>query len=96
MFIINLKYKVEIETINQFIGGHRSWLDELYATNKLLCSGPKYPRNGGVIIALVSSLEELKELLSNDPFFINDLAEYEIIEFHPNKLHPKFEKLMML
>lgn len=87
MFIIELNYKASIDVIDQFIVEHRLWLDKLYAENKLLCSGPKNPRNGGIIIALGDKLHEIKDLITHDPFYIQQIAEYTITEFHPNKLH---------
>lgn len=71
MFIIDLKYTASMALIDKFLVAHRLWLDQLYAANKLLCSGPKNPRNGGVIIALAKNLAELEEILHTDPFYIN-------------------------
>lgn len=89
MFLVDLKYKVGVEEVDKFVVAHRKWLDTLYSENKLLCSGPKNPRNGGIIIALLDDLHELKTLLLEDPFYINGVAEYAITEFNPNKFHHK-------
>lgn len=48
-------------------------------------SGPLNPRTGGVVIARGESLEEISSFFKNDPYHINDAAEYFITEFNPVK-----------
>ncbi|HLB43186.1 MAG TPA: YciI family protein [Gammaproteobacteria bacterium] len=50
-------------------------------------SGPKNPRTGGVIISLIDDREQLNIILSEDPFYTQNIADYEIIEFIPTKHH---------
>lgn len=94
MFIVDLKYKVNLDVVDKYVVEHRHWLDTLYAENKLLCSGPKNPRDGGIIIALTKDLAELQAILASDPFQINSVADYEITEFNPNKSHPVIKNLI--
>lgn len=90
MFIINIAYKKPIEVIDQFVVEHRQFLDEGYKKNYFVASGPKNPRNGGIIISQLSDRKQLEEILKQDPFCIHEVGEYEIIEFHPIKYHPDF------
>jgi uncharacterized protein YciI len=53
-------------------------------------SGRKNPRTGGVIISQLKDRNQLENILKNDPFYIHEIAEYEIIEFIPGKYHPDF------
>ncbi|MBP9742651.1 MAG: hypothetical protein KBD37_04755 [Burkholderiales bacterium] len=93
MFIVDLHYKVDLAIVDQFVVEHRLWLDKCYAANKLLCSGMKTPRTGGIIIALLTDLDQLNQLLTEDPFSINKVADYTITEFKPSKCHQDFLKL---
>ena len=70
MFIVNLTYKVDISKIDEHIETHRCWLDSLYKINKILCSGPKNPRDGGVIIILGDAKMEVEGIIQQDPFYI--------------------------
>lgn len=36
-------------------------------------------------------MEEVKAIISEDPFYINKIAEYEIVEFEPTKYADGFE-----
>ncbi|WP_331458440.1 hypothetical protein [Rickettsia rhipicephali] len=54
-----------------------------------MLSGPIHPRIGGIILANIEKLSQLKlkDILSEDPFYINNIAEYEITNFTPTKWH---------
>ena len=94
MFIVELTYITELKIVDKFVAEHRLWLDDMYRDNHFLCSGVKNPRDGGIIIALTKSLNELQRLLSKDPFYINKVADYRIIEFEPSKYHQDFSKFI--
>ncbi|MEL7268615.1 MAG: YciI family protein [Bacteroidota bacterium] len=85
MFIVNLTYKVELQKIDEHLEAHVKFLDEQYKKGYFLASGPKVPRNGGVILANVDDKDELKNIIGKDPFKKHDLALYEVIEFIPRK-----------
>ena len=90
MFLIMTTYKVPINEIEKYLVAHRDFLAEGYDKNYFVVSGPKKPRTGGVIISQLTDRAKLDDLLSNDPFVIHDLVNYEIIEFEPVKYHEKF------
>lgn len=85
MFIIDLNYKVPMYLIEKYIEEHRTFLDEYYAHSKFITSGPKLPRTGGIIIAACENKAELMKIIKEDPFYKNNLADYIITEFKPNK-----------
>ena len=85
MFIVNLIYKVELQKIDEHLEAHVKFLDEQYKKGYFLASGPKVPRNGGVILANVDDKDELENIIGKDPFKKHDWALYEVIEFIPRK-----------
>lgn len=85
MFILNLNYIKPLKTVEQFLQGHREFLAHYYKEEKFLLSGPKEPRTGGVIICYCDNRDEVMRIISQDPFYINQIAEYEITEFYPVK-----------
>lgn len=94
MYVINVNYKVDIDIIDQHLIAHRDYLDEYYKKGLLLCSGPKEPRNGGIIIALMADKNQVEAFIHNDPFYINGVAEYAPIEFCPVKWHDAIKALI--
>jgi uncharacterized protein YciI len=85
MFIIDLNYKVPMYLIDKHVEEHRKFLDDFYAQQKFISSGPKSPKNGGIILATCESKSDLMKIIKEDPFYKNNLADYSIIEFTPTK-----------
>ncbi|MDW3197501.1 MAG: YciI family protein [Cytophagales bacterium] len=85
MFIINLTYKVPLDQVDQYLEAHVQYLDEQYELGNFLASGPKIPRNGGVILSNMGNRDKVWAAIANDPFKINGIADYEVIEFIPRK-----------
>ncbi|MFN8769942.1 MAG: YciI family protein [Neisseriaceae bacterium] len=94
MFIIDVHYKVSLDIIDQHVTAHRTWLDEKFKDGILLCSGPKEPRTGGVIIALCNSQDQVENLIKQDPYYKNGVAKYTVTKFLSNKCHPQIKDLM--
>jgi uncharacterized protein YciI len=84
MFIVSLTYTAPLERIDAHLAAHRVFLAAQYARGVFLMSGPKLPREGGVIVARAGSRAELEAVLREDPFQQAGVASYEIIEFVPN------------
>jgi uncharacterized protein YciI len=90
-FIITLSYKVPIEKIDELLVEHRDFLDSGYEKKILLSSGPKNPRDGGILIARAESLEAMKDFCNSDPFCKAEYAEYQYAEFIPVKYQKDFK-----
>lgn len=84
MLIIELTYQKPLTEIDKYVAAHREWLDKYYQKGLLLVSGPKQPRDGGIIIALTDR-ETANQLIREDPFHQHGLAQYKITEFEPVK-----------
>lgn len=91
MIIANLHYIVPIETIDAHVVEHRALLQDLCAKGVVVCSGPKDPRTGGIIMLNVDTVDEARNVLSADPFMRENLATYEFIAFNPLKCAEGFK-----
>ena len=69
MFIFNLTYIKPLTVVERVLSAHIAYLDEHYADQSFLCSGPKEPRTGGVILCNCPSREEAEEIMKQDPFY---------------------------
>jgi len=94
MYIVSLTYKASLEAIDKELNNHIDYLKKQYAAGNFLASGRKIPRNGGVILAKAQSREELDEILKQDPFNQNNLADYEVIEFVPSMTSKELSHLL--
>ena len=85
MYIVNLNYIKEVSEVEKYLEEHIKFLEKYYEMGKFICSGRKNPRTGGVILLNAESLSEVESIILEDPFNINEIAEYEITEFFPTK-----------
>lgn len=90
MFIIDITYKKPIDIVEKYLAEHRNFLEEGYQKDYFVASGPKNPRNGGIIVSQLKDRSQLETILKQDPFIVHDIAEYQFIEFEPVKFHKDF------
>lgn len=83
MFIAILTYKKPLNEVDRFLAAHREYLAKHYAVGDFIASGPQTPRVGGVIMIKAEDRTEVDAIIAQDPFNINGLANYQIVEFTP-------------
>ena len=83
MFIAILTYKKPLGEVDRFLQAHREYLAEHYAAGNLITSGPRTPRVGGVIMIKAENRTAVDAIIAQDPFNINGIADYQIVEFTP-------------
>ena len=96
MFIIELIYKADLEQIDAHMAAHMKYLKKYYAAGNFLVSGRKIPRDGGIIVAVGKSREDVETIAREDPFHVHGLADFRVIEFRPsqraNDIQSRIEK----
>lgn len=90
MFIISLSYKKDIREVDKFIESHTQFLDKYYSEKKFIFSGRKNPRTGGIILVRNVNRDTLQEIIKQDPFYQNEIADYDITEVIPTKYDEDF------
>lgn len=83
MFIAILTYKKPLSEVDKYLQDHRDYLAVHYAAGDFIASGPQNPRIGGVIMIKAADRDAVNTIISQDPFNINDIADYQIVEFSP-------------
>ena len=83
MFIAILTYRKPLEEVDRFLQAHRDYLAEHYAAGDFIASGPQHPRIGGVIMIKADNRADVDAIIAKDPFNINGIADYQIVEFNP-------------
>jgi len=94
MFIISINYIKPLEEIERYLNAHIAYLNTQYQKGHFIASGRKEPRTGGIIFSKITDKNKLVKILDNDPFKINKLANYNIIEFIPTKTCDELKFLM--
>jgi len=85
MFVIELIYKADLSEIDAHMNAHMKFLRKHYAAGHFLVSGRKIPREGGVILAVGKSRDEIEGIIREDPFVQHGLAEFRVIEFRASQ-----------
>jgi GTP cyclohydrolase II len=83
MFIAILTYKKPLSEVDRFLAAHCEYLAKHYAAGDFIASGPQTPRVGGVIMIKAENRIAVDAIIAQDPFNINDVADYQIVEFTP-------------
>ena len=85
MFVIELTYKADLSEIDAHMRAHMAFLKKHYAAGTFLVSGRKIPRDGGIILAVGPSREEIEAIVREDPFHALGLADFRVIEFRASQ-----------
>jgi len=85
MFVIELIYKASLAEIDANMAAHMRFLKKYYASGHFLVSGRKVPRDGGIIVAVGGSREEIEAIAAEDPFRRRGLADVRVIEFRASQ-----------
>jgi uncharacterized protein YciI len=95
LFVVELVYKSPLADIDRAMPAHVRFLKKYYASGHFLVSGRKIPRDGGVILAVGDSREQIEAIMREDPFCSHGLAEVRIIQFrasqHADDLQKRIE-----
>jgi len=96
MFVIELIYKADLADIDAHMTAHVRFLKKYYAAGHFLVSGRKIPRDGGIILAVGTSRQQIEAIVEEDPFYQHGLADFRIIEFRAsqraNDIQKRIEK----
>src|SRR5262245_20618137 len=85
MFVIELIYKVDLAEIDAHMAAHVRFLKKYYAAGNFLVSGRKIPRDGGIILAVGESRQQIEAIAREDPFCVSGLADVRITEFRASQ-----------
>jgi uncharacterized protein YciI len=85
MFVIELTYRASLAEIDASMAAHVMFLKKFYAAGNFLISGRKIPRDGGIIVAVGKSRQQIEVIIRQDPFHERGLADFRIIEFRASQ-----------
>ena len=85
MFVIELSYKADLAEIDAHMAEHVAFLKKYYGAGHFLVSGRKIPRDGGIILAVGRSRQQIEAIIQEDPFYTRGLADVRVIEFRASQ-----------
>ena len=94
MFVIQLKFSTNKANASQLMDGHNAWLKDGFSKGTFLLAGTIQPKLGGAILAHNATLDQIHEIVKEDPFVSEGVVVAEIIEITPSKAAPQLEFLL--
>lgn len=94
MFIVLLRFSENKSHAGEFMDGHNAWIKQGFEDGVFLVVGSLQPNQGGGILAHNTSLEQLQERVTNDPFVAEYVVTPEILEISPAKADERFSFLV--
>ncbi len=93
MYIVSVIYKTGLDKVDNCLKEHIDYLQKYTDLGIFILAGRKVPRSGGIILVNTDSRESLDTIISEDPFSINDVANFEVVEFIPSIISKELEHL---
>ncbi|WP_428742397.1 YciI family protein [Tenacibaculum sp.] len=93
MFIVTLKFSENKGRAHELMQGHNEWINDGIKDDVFLMVGSLKFNLGGVIVAYNSTFSDIQVRVEKDPFVIENIVSFEIIEFTPAKLNNRLDFL---
>jgi len=94
MFIITLKFSDNKGQAGQFMAGHKEWIKRGFDDGVFLLAGSLQPNLGGAIVAHNTSLSDIQNRVSDDPFVAENVVGAEILEITASKTDERLQFLL--
>lgn len=94
MYIVTLTYTRPLTEVDKHREAHLEWVRHQYESGRFLASGPRIPREGGVILVRDMPRENLDALLAEDPFRQNGVADFTVVAFKVSNASADLQNLL--
>ncbi|MEU6393034.1 YciI family protein [Streptomyces sp. NPDC046939] len=95
LHLLSLHYTASEQQAEPFVRDHVAYLERHHEDGTFLISGQTVPTSlGGVIIARDVDRPTIERIAAQDPFVLNDVAEYTITTITPGRMHPDLTRVL--
>ena len=94
VFIVLLSFSDNRSSAGQFMEGHNAWIERGFDDGVFMLVGSLQPDKGGAIVAHNTSLSELENRVSEDPFVAENVVTPEILEISPARADAQLQFLL--
>jgi uncharacterized protein YciI len=94
MFVVLLKFADNRGKADQFMEGHKEWLQRGFDDGIFLLAGNLRPGLGGGIVAHNSSMPDLRKRVNADPFVAEGIVSAEILEISPSRVDGRLKSIL--
>jgi uncharacterized protein YciI len=83
VYLMISKYLVSLDEIAKVREEHLTFLDGLFQQGTLVAAGRQNPPVGGMVLLDVADEARAREVISQDPYVLRGVAEYEARGWQP-------------
>ncbi|MEV6618393.1 YciI family protein [Streptomyces sp. NPDC051051] len=95
LHLLSLHYTASEQEAEPFVRDHVTFLERHHQDGTFLVSGQTVPTSiGGVIIARGVDRTTIEQIAAQDPFVLNNVAEYAITTVTPGRVHPDLSPVL--
>jgi uncharacterized protein YciI len=94
MFVVLLKFSDNKDRAANLMDSHKDWIKRGIEDGVFLLVGSLQPNAGGGILAHNTSLLDLEERVTADPFVAENVVRAEILEIKPAQAHERLGFLL--
>lgn len=94
VFVLLARYTKPAAEVDLLLDAHRAWITRHQEAGRILMTARQVPLTGGLILARGESIEEVSQMISEDPFHASGAAEYEVLEFEPVRVTAGMEQVL--
>jgi uncharacterized protein YciI len=94
LFLVLIRYTRPAGELDRLRPAHREFLRRHYDAGRLIVSGPRVDRTGGVVLARGASAGEVAAWFVDDPYARAGAADYEVVEFKVGSHADGFERFL--
>ncbi|MDR1874620.1 MAG: YciI family protein [Synergistaceae bacterium] len=94
MIVVIVSYIKPLEEVERFTAEHREYLGQYLASRRILLFGRRTPPVGGVILFNMKDAQEVDKIMQQDPFYVNGVSRYEIIDFTPRRFDERIAGIL--
>ncbi|HEX7005874.1 MAG TPA: YciI family protein [Alphaproteobacteria bacterium] len=94
MFFVLLRFSANKARAGDFMDAHKAWIKRGFDEGVFLLVGTLRPDQGGCVVAHNTSLADLQQRVSEDPFVAEDVVRAEILEIAPARVDARLEAVL--
>ena len=94
LFLVLIRYTRPPGELDRLRPAHREFLRRHYDAGRLIVSGPRVDRTGGVVLACGGSAGEVAAWFADDPYASASAAVHEVVEFTVGSHADGFERFL--
>jgi uncharacterized protein YciI len=83
VYLMISTYLVPLDEVAKVRDEHLAYLDDLIGQGKLVAAGRQEPPVGGMVLLDVADEATAREVISQDPYVLRGIAEYEARGWNP-------------